>query len=69
MERARELRQGLGISLTATAERAGMSPAMLSRIERGIVSPNLTTIERIAAALDVEPALLLTTRRRETVAV
>ncbi len=54
MHRARELRLERMMSLTATAARAGMSPAALSRIETGQVSPTLPTIERIARAMGVE---------------
>jgi transcriptional regulator with XRE-family HTH domain len=42
------------MTLTATAARAGMSPAALSRIETGQVSPTLPTIERMARAIGVE---------------
>ncbi len=54
MHRARELRLERMMSLTATAARAGMSPAALSRIELGQVAPTLPTIERIARAIGVE---------------
>lgn len=47
------LRAATEISGGELATRAGVSASMLSRIERGLVSPSVQTLERIANALEV----------------
>lgn len=37
------------------AEEAGVSPSALSRIEAGTSKPRLSTLRKLAAALDVHP--------------
>ena len=49
----RTLRQAAGLSAIELANRTGLSNAMLSRIERGNVSPSLTSLAKIAVALQV----------------
>lgn len=49
----RTLRQAAGLSAVELANRTGLSNAMLSRIERGNVSPSLASLAKIAAALHV----------------
>lgn len=56
---ARRIREDLGLTLATVAKHAGISPAMLSRLETGHVSPSLETIAALADALGVRPALLL----------
>jgi transcriptional regulator with XRE-family HTH domain len=56
MERIRELRAEMGISQVKLAVRADMDPATLNRLEQGKANPNLKTLERLAAAMDVEVA-------------
>jgi transcriptional regulator with XRE-family HTH domain len=51
--RMRELRLARGISLSALAESTSMSKAMLSRIENSQTSCSLSTLSRLAKALDV----------------
>ena len=48
-----ELRLAAGASGGKLAQRAGISRSMLSRIERGLVSPSIETLGRIASGLDV----------------
>jgi transcriptional regulator with XRE-family HTH domain len=55
----RLLRKLRGTSAQALAQRAGLSRSLLSRLERGLVSPSLDTLESLAAALDVSGARLL----------
>ena len=57
--RVRVLRDAIGISLRELAERSGVSPQLLSQVERGETSPTLTTAERIAAGLDLRLSQLL----------
>ncbi|OQP84680.1 DNA-binding protein [Rhizobium rhizosphaerae] len=51
-ERLKALRQAQRLTLDALAERAGVSRAMISRIERGEASPTAQLLNRLCAALD-----------------
>lgn len=51
--RLRELRRGSGMSLAEMAGRVKISKAMLSKIENAQISCSLTTLGRLAEALDV----------------
>jgi transcriptional regulator with XRE-family HTH domain len=50
----RARREDSGLSLRAAAERAGMSPAHLSEVERGLKEPSFGALARIADAIGVE---------------
>lgn len=52
--RIRELRTHRGISLRELARRAGLSPGFLSLVERGRSSLALTSLRKIAQALDAD---------------
>lgn len=47
------LRQERGLTVTELAGQAGLSTAMISRIENGHVSPSLTSLQALARALNV----------------
>lgn len=49
----RTFRFKAGLNVAQLAEQAELSPAMLSKIERGVASPSLSSIKALAAALDV----------------
>ena len=49
----KELRQQRGLSARVLAEHSGISAAMVSRIENGLVSPSIGTLGALAAALEV----------------
>jgi transcriptional regulator with XRE-family HTH domain len=49
----RSRRQEIGLNLGQLAERSGISKGMASKIENAVTSPSLTTLERLAAALDM----------------
>jgi transcriptional regulator with XRE-family HTH domain len=51
--RIRMLRGGKGLSLRKAATISGMSPSLLSQIETGKVNPSLSTLRKIAQAIDV----------------
>ena len=51
--RIRELREQRGLSLRTLAERSGLSVNAVSLIERGLSSPTVSTLHRLAAALGV----------------
>lgn len=52
-EKVRVKRKKCGFSQEKLAEKAGLSTVFISRIERGIESPSLDSIVKIAKALDV----------------
>lgn len=52
----RERREAQGISLRAFAAQCGLSPAHVSKIERGLASPSLVTLTRIVQELDLHGA-------------
>jgi len=49
----RSRRREIGLNVGQLAERSGISKGMLSKIENAQTSPSLSTIERLAAALDM----------------
>ncbi|MFT4276441.1 MAG: helix-turn-helix domain-containing protein [Rhodopseudomonas sp.] len=49
----RNFRNQLGINISELAEAAGISLGMLSKIENGMTSPSLTTLQALARALSV----------------
>ncbi len=55
----REERESRGLSMTAVAERAGLSQQMVSYVEREIRIPGLDTLLRITDALGVEVATVI----------
>jgi transcriptional regulator with XRE-family HTH domain len=58
--RLRQLRTGAGLTQEALAAQAELSVDFLSLVERGINAPSFENIERLAAALGVEPRELFT---------
>lgn len=54
----RRLRLAHGLTLAELAVRTGVSKPMLSKIENAQTSCSLTTVARLAAALDVPPTVL-----------
>lgn len=54
----RAIRTRKGLSQEALAEISGLHRTYISGIERGIRNPTLSIILQIAAALQVQPALL-----------
>lgn len=55
----RQHREAAGFSLRMLAARSGVSPSMISDIERGTKSPTVTTVVRLAQALGVSAATLV----------
>ena len=53
----REHREHLGISQRSLARRAGTTQAAVSRIERGLTSPNWETVRALMLAMGYEPDL------------
>jgi transcriptional regulator with XRE-family HTH domain len=59
--RIRELRKDKGLSQEALAERAGLHWTYVSGVERGLRTPGLDVIGRLATALGLSPAELFAT--------
>ncbi|MCB5167517.1 XRE family transcriptional regulator [Streptomyces bambusae] len=55
----RACRKQRGVTMAALATRSGLSQPFLSQLERGLATPSLTSIYRIAEALDVAPGTFL----------
>jgi transcriptional regulator with XRE-family HTH domain len=51
--RLRSLREERGVSMRALARRSGLSANALSMIERGLTSPSVSTLYKLAGALEV----------------
>ena len=54
----RALRVERGLTLKAVARIAGVSQSLISQVERGLASPSISALRRIASALDVPIAAL-----------
>jgi transcriptional regulator with XRE-family HTH domain len=52
-------RKRLGLSQEELAKRSGLQAGEISRFERGKRDPRVSTLEKLAAALEVEPWQLL----------
>jgi transcriptional regulator with XRE-family HTH domain len=63
-EQLRARRHALGLSLRALADRLGVSPSLISQIERGRANPSVSTLYAIVAELDVSLDELLFNERR-----
>ena len=55
----KQQREAVGFSLRMLGARSGVSPSMISDIERGTKSPTVTTVVRLARALGVSLAALI----------
>jgi len=55
----RRLRRTANMSQAVLAERAGLSPAYVSMMERGIANPRLETLAALVHALNTSPVDIL----------
>jgi transcriptional regulator with XRE-family HTH domain len=62
----RALRMAGGMSAGQLAQMSGVSSSMLSRIERGLVSPSVETLDRIAQGLQVPTSRFFGDQGRRT---
>jgi transcriptional regulator with XRE-family HTH domain len=62
--RIRDLRGQKGLTLQALSEQTGLSPSMLSLVERGQTSPSIGTLVVISSALGVHMSDLLAVEDR-----
>lgn len=52
-------REALGLSQEELADRAGIHRTYVSQLERGLKSPTLSVLIKVAKALDTKPSLLV----------
>jgi len=55
----KQQREACGLSLRALAEKSGISPSMISDIERGAKSPTVVTLVQLAQAMGISAAALV----------
>ena len=55
----RAAREKLGLSQIEVAQRSGVEQGEVSRIERGIRDPQISTLRKLAAAVEMPPGRLL----------
>lgn len=55
----RQTRHKRGLSQEALGHACGLHPSEISRLERAVREPRLSTVVRLARALEVKPADLL----------
>lgn len=65
----RGIRRQLGITVAELAESSGLSVGMLSKIENGMTSPSLTTLQSLSNALGVPISQLLARYEQERMVV
>jgi transcriptional regulator with XRE-family HTH domain len=54
----REARKKLGLTQEEVAQRCGVQAGEVSRIERGLRDPQVSTVEKLATAVEVPPGRL-----------
>jgi transcriptional regulator with XRE-family HTH domain len=57
------------LSMRELAEQSGVSQPFISAVERGLATPSISTLYRLAEVLDTEPAALLPVHRDDEVSV
>jgi transcriptional regulator with XRE-family HTH domain len=55
----RRAREQAGLTQEEVAERSGVHSTEISRMERGMRDPRVSTLERLAKALEISPGDLL----------
>lgn len=55
----RQIRHKKGLSQEALADAADIDRTYVSALERGVYSPSITIVDKLAAALGVEPEALM----------
>jgi transcriptional regulator with XRE-family HTH domain len=58
-ERLKRQRMRRALTQAQLAERAGVATATVARIERDEIEPRMTTLRKLAHALEVDPAELV----------
>ena len=55
----RQLRTNAGLHIKHISERTGVSPAVISKVERNVSQPDLDTLDRISRAFGMNPSEIL----------
>ncbi|NBY07799.1 MAG: XRE family transcriptional regulator, partial [Betaproteobacteria bacterium] len=55
----RKTRKELGFSLQKVADRSGLSVSFVSQAERGILPPSVSSLKKIATALEIPAGMLM----------
>jgi transcriptional regulator with XRE-family HTH domain len=55
----RVARKKLGLTQEEVAQRSGLEQGEVSRVERGLRDPHVSTLEKLAAAVELPPGRLL----------
>ena len=64
--KVRNMRKDKGMTLAKLSEVTGLSPAIVSQIERGLANPSFTTLAQLAHGLDIPVGkFFLRTRRNQ----
>ncbi len=58
-EKLKEIRTRRFLTQEELAARAGVSPATIVRVERNQAEPHISTMRKLAKALDIDPTELL----------
>lgn len=58
-EKVRRIRLAQGLSMRELARQVGVSPSLISQIERNQVSPSFSTLKSLARALSEDPSSLI----------
>ncbi len=61
-DKVRRIRQAQGLSMRELARKVGVSPSLISQIERNQVSPSFSTLKGLAKALNEDPSSLIDDR-------
>ncbi len=60
----RRIRHARKMTQEELADRVGLSPRYIGSVERGVASPTVTVLGKLATALNVEPSVLVTKSKR-----
>lgn len=63
-EKLRRLRESRFLTQVGLAKSAGMTESTINRLERGLQQARISTVRKLASALEVEPAELLGDKER-----
>ena len=64
-EKIRRKRNELGMSMKMLAEKTGLTSGFISQVERELAEPSITSLRKIAEALDVAVFYFFTEERNE----
>ena len=63
MTKVKAARKAMGLTVQDVAERCGITPGSVSRIERGLMGTTPETAKKLAAVLGIDPAEVIFVER------